>query len=775
MPPSSATTPPQIAAALDELRARVRQRFLIHGLGWVVAALAALCLAHYLLDRGLDLPRVPRLVLLFGIAVVLYRGVRRRLTYPLTRPLSQTDIALLLERNHPDLHQELVSAVQLDPERARGDSRVLIEEVRSASAARVRALDLGSVLRGERTRRVWTVAASILGVFAVVAGVSPQSFGTWCVRLFGIDRDYPRSTFLTLEIPKDQGNYRILESSGSDGPLVVQLARGAELPVHVLVEGVVPPIVELVTIAPDGSEFAVPMSRRGDRRFRTIVRRTLEPFELYARGGDDPGTRIARIEILVPPAATELTTTIEAPGYTRRAISQIEGGLVEALPGSTITLRFRATTQLASAVLEFQESQVVVEAKAEPATDPSTVDSGGTSDVEARIHVARFTMPEKADRYRLRLVAENGLTELSPSPYSVVPLPDEKPRVRIFTPAAGQAATTLVAKLPLRWHAKDDFGLARATLSFSSGAVTTTAPPVETVLFEATGDDATTALEHRDFRFVTLADLEVDGRKAQVGDRIALSLVVTDNRAPDPQSSRPQTFRLDVLDVEELQRRLQSRLRATRATVERALRVQEEQRSRSTTFLAAVDAVNLERRRVMIAATEAGQQRGRRFLLPLRNEFGESLDAHLFNGLDGSPDATLLLERYARFQQDHLELEASDPAFWVEVAAARKKGEVGRLELIGRMNDMLSLSHELLEQNNDRALRALAVASTASADVAFSEALNNVAKEQDAIAEGLARLLTMLEDWNDYQDVVRITRRLRDAQRDLQDRLKTKR
>lgn len=762
---------PQIAAALDELRGRVRRRFFLHGLGWVVAALTALFLAHYLLDRGLELPRLPRLALLLGIAVFMFRGIRRRLVYPVTRALTRQDIALLVERNHPSLHQELISAVQLNAAESRGDSKTLIDRVQNSAAEHLRDVDMTNVLRSERTVRVWSVAGACMLVFGLVAAFSPASFGVWAARLVGIERDYPRETFLTLEIPADQGNYRVVDTDPTE-TIQVQLARGAELPVNVVVKGVVPAIVELVIETQDGTERRIPMSRRGENRFRTILRRTLQPVTLYARGGDDDGTRRAIVEILIPPAATDLQTEIVAPAYTGRPAVKRDGGLVEALAGSQITIRFRSTTALEKASLEFQESQVTVEAIAVAVSEEPTA---GSSDVEAKMHVARFVMPEKTDRYRLQLRAENGLAELSPSHYSVVPLPDGKPRLRIYSPGASLQAATASAKLPLRWHAKDDFGVTRVVMKSSTGGDDATES--ETVLFESATDDGSkkSVLEHGELRILDVAKLVMGERKPQVGDRINLTLEAVDNREPDGQVSRPQIFRIDLLEIEELRRRLQSRLRGTRSTVERALRVQEEQRTRATTFIAALSESDTERKKLAISAAEAGQQRVRGFLLQIRSEFADALDSHLFNGLDDSPEAATVLTRYEEFFSTRLELPPTDPAFWVELGRARKAGEVGRLDLLGRLDDMLVITHSLLETTNDSALRALAAASTAPNEAQFVQEMQNVSTHQKSIVEGLQRLLALLEDWNDYQDVVRITRRLRDAQRDLQDRIKSKR
>ena len=43
-------------------------------------------------------------------------------------------------------------------------------------------------------------------------------------------------------------------------------------------------------------------------------------------------------------------------------------------------------------------------------------------------------------------------------------------------------------------------------------------------------------------------------------------------------------------------------------------------------------------------------------------------------------------------------------------------------------------------------------------------------KVQAEIEQALKQLLERLEEWNDYQDVIQVTRALRDRQRDLQNR-----
>ncbi|MFN9705855.1 MAG: hypothetical protein ACK595_13670, partial [Planctomycetota bacterium] len=68
--------------------------------------------------------------------------------------------------------------------------------------------------------------------------------------------------------------------------------------------------------------------------------------------------------------------------------------------------------------------------------------------------------------------------------------------------------------------------------------------------------------------------------------------------------------------------------------------------------------------------------------------------------------------------------------------------------------------------------RALAEAQVARDDAERRAALQRVRDGQRRLEQGLQQLLLLLQDWNDYQDLVQDVRALRDRQRDVQDRTK---
>ncbi|MCA8942072.1 MAG: hypothetical protein KDB80_05875, partial [Planctomycetes bacterium] len=88
----------EIEWRLGALLDRVRRRFLVHGLGWMLAAITAGLVVYFALDRLLDLPALVRVVLSIGLVTFLAFGLRRRIVYPLRRAIAREDIAIALER-----------------------------------------------------------------------------------------------------------------------------------------------------------------------------------------------------------------------------------------------------------------------------------------------------------------------------------------------------------------------------------------------------------------------------------------------------------------------------------------------------------------------------------------------------------------------------------------------------------------------------------------------------------------------------------------------------
>src|SRR5262249_13935372 len=123
---------------------RLRLHFLAYGLGWLVAATGFALAAYFLLDFWLHVPHAARIVVSSGLAIAFVLALQRRVLYPQRRALSRDDAAILIERRFPELHERLISAVQLRDQvrsgRLREQSAAMIEKLVADATAAVQAL-----------------------------------------------------------------------------------------------------------------------------------------------------------------------------------------------------------------------------------------------------------------------------------------------------------------------------------------------------------------------------------------------------------------------------------------------------------------------------------------------------------------------------------------------------------------------------------------------------------------------------------------------------------
>ncbi len=103
--------PVALMHTLESLRRRVRVLSMLYGVGFVIAAGAGLLLATVLLDYLLNLPPIPRIVLMLAALVCLARLSARWVVRPAMARLGLSDVAGRLELAFPDFHDRLRSTV----------------------------------------------------------------------------------------------------------------------------------------------------------------------------------------------------------------------------------------------------------------------------------------------------------------------------------------------------------------------------------------------------------------------------------------------------------------------------------------------------------------------------------------------------------------------------------------------------------------------------------------------------------------------------------------
>lgn len=754
----------EIDAVLAEQLARIRRRFLVHGLGWVVAAAAIGICLYYALDRALELPAPVRVITtLVGLTYVGF-GVERRLRYPLRRAFGRDDVAIAIERRFPELREQLVTAHELratvgaDEGSLRDQSAAMVARVIEEAAARLRTLPVDQILTPRRTVRVWSVAALAAISLTALAVTQGVAFHVFVLRSVGMSVEYPRRTQLFIELPEDDAGFRITRGEGT---AEVRISTGADLPVLVRAEGVIPREAYLVLEGGRGLPPEVSMAQRPGERFRHVFRRVQSDFSFHARGGDDPrGDIVVTVRTIDPPLVGTIETELTYPAYTGLPPASQRGGAVEALVGTEVRVVVRATTPVERAALHFLDSDAPLELTPVELVD----DSGAGQTFEGRFSVTSM------DRYQVELVHREGLTNPRPGTYPIVALEDHDPVGRVLLPAGDDVQVVLpTGRLPVRIEAKDDFGLARVSVEASTARADNAS---EILLFDRERDGTQRAL-------VTTVLLDVDalepGEGPRQGDTVSLGFALTDNREPEQNRTELARRQVYVVDAADLARRIAGHFRRVRDQVERAT---DQQRGQANALEALLEELPDPRdgRDPRLVTQQVGQARVVQTLRRIRDDLMQAYDVHLFNGLEGadSTQAPRVAQAYVDWHRTNAAPVAFDPGFYRQLGRDQAEGRIGPMEqALDPILDMVLRTDRIVEDEGAAATKALDEASIAGDQARLGELLAEVGIRQTRILADLELLLGQLDEWNEFQDVVQQARALRDAQRDIEYRTRT--
>jgi MFS family permease len=263
-----------IEKKLAQLRGHIRMTFLSWGVAKVVIWASLLVLWLYYSDKILQLPGGVRLAfLLGGIGVLLVVAVRN-LFYPLSRTLTDEDLALLVEREYPLLNDRLISALQI----LRANERY--KDTASEDMIKVllgEAFDLAGKLRFEqavRTRKLLGVLGMSVLAMGLVFGhawLDRDDMSIWARRALGGGPQWPTRTQLDARIlekdelpryPSDESlnvNFSFAAAELVEEPSVrgvYEVASGSDLRFVAEPSGDIPSSAE-IRIVTYGREFVI--------------------------------------------------------------------------------------------------------------------------------------------------------------------------------------------------------------------------------------------------------------------------------------------------------------------------------------------------------------------------------------------------------------------------------------------------------------------------------------------------------------------------------------
>jgi hypothetical protein len=579
--------PTVLISALEGIRRRLRVMSVAFGAGVVIGASVGLLLLVVLLDWLLNLPNVPRLVLMLAavgtLAYLLYGWV----VAPLVAKLSIRDVASHLERAFPQFEDRLRSTVDF----VRGDvpgsdfmkQRVVGETTKLASS-----LDLSQAIV---MRPVWySLGGAVLSVALLIALTmlaSPQFMKIAASRLFTPMHAmaWPKSTEIQL-----LGDIPTRVPVGQRVDVRMKLAKGDRDSAKAIVftqyghiengrfVADTQPQQEFMSRGPDGS-YAASLDARVEAPNANGAA-TSGLMRVWITSGDDQ-TNLQDIVVVPRLAIRGVSATIQPPAYVgvdHSTTFDLTKGPAVMPMGSKVKLDVLFNKPLAGEAKDVTIEPI--DAKPDKPA-PQIVSSSFVDDPRDGItHV--LSVPESV-RFHVRARDTDGFSNAALEEYELIVRPDQNPSVQIENPRRNEERTN-VSVVPLQGLAEDDYGIASLKLvvdrvATGTGNEKATAKHWEIPLVAgggATNSASFTRAEGGGDRLRwrlnyawDLAQLEKTS-PLKPGDVVEYWLVATDNFNLDGKTHAPVNsgkLRISIISQEDLTARIVDDLRNVKQNI----------------------------------------------------------------------------------------------------------------------------------------------------------------------------------------------------------------
>ena len=526
-------------------RRRLSRILMLHGAAALLLGVVAVATGAGLVDWLLHVSSGMRLLFLALLVTVSGWLTWRRLVRPLTVSVRDLDLALRLERAHPELSERLSSTVDFlrcaDADPFAGSKQLRERVIEDASIA-ARDLDFDAVVESRPARRMVGLAVGVLGAAAALCIANPSDAAIALRRLanpFG-STSWPLLTGVEIVSAPER------------------VAKGDPFPLTVKVSGVIPSRV-VVRYRFDAVEEPAPEPLRlgAEDLYRGGLEAANRPFSFAVTAGD-ARTEWRPVDVVPAPQVTTLQLTLAYPTYTGLADeTYAEGrGHVRAVVGAEVSLAARANKPLERAELLWESG----------GSTPAIVAEDGES-----IH-ARFDVRQNDD-YRIVLHDRQSMTnsQRSPKKYRVQAVQDAAPEVSIQEPT-GDREVTRQATIPIKTLVKDDFGIDEVKLVYavrkSGVAASAETPEAEQSLFRHA--------EAAPSRQVTEYAWSLAGLDLTHGSVVRFFATASDLRDPPaPNVGKSREIQLRVVTEEEFLRQVENRQRLVRERLQRILKLQE--------------------------------------------------------------------------------------------------------------------------------------------------------------------------------------------------------
>ncbi len=716
--------PAPIIERLRGLRARIVQFVLVDGLARLLLTIIGLVLLDLVVDRLFRMDGAQRTIMLCVLVGIVVFVLWRWLVRPLTRRVGDDALILQVEQRNRQLGESLISTVQFSRQRhelaGQGYSDALVDATIRQGTDLATGIDFGGTINGAAmTRNVILMLAGIAGIAAIGYGVASGGFWrTWFNRNILLSDDlWPRNTRLAI-------------LGVEEGRLVIPRGEDHRQIVEVLPDSPVSDVEVSIEFDDGNSRTTQKMRQTGmldGREHMLVFRNVANPFRFRASGGDDM-TEWVDVELVEPPAWSELRLAATPPAYTgaRGEVLSPGGGPYSLLEGSSLEIHATANKPLAEAVLSTHDRQWPMQ-RGEEGEYLLSIPSDELS----------------GSKYTFELADTSGLRSSRPAAFTITIKPDRPPMVRA-TLLGISGLVVPRARVPISWTATDEYALTKAEMVYDwSGDSSDSVPNAGTVDLSPPGGTSETAVQvgagASEIKSVDVLDMEPLGVPTGVSLNVAIA-VADSNTLTGPGVGLSRKFLLRVVTEDELRADLLRREIEQRQAFELILKNQEELQVDLRALAATVNETGATLDDAKIAGDMLGWQRRQKLvgtnMATVADRFEEFLVEVQNNRLDETEteiDASQSIE--VRFNERIIE----------PIRALDQEGITQAVQLLDQSRRSIG----------DHAALAVSVRQTAD--------------RQDAIIEAMRTILAAMEDSETYQELVNLAIEVRERQKQIRE------
>ena len=463
------------------------------GFAIVLTGIIALVAGEAIIDWLMPLPSPVRIALLIvGVGVTGYL-LYKYLVQPLRASLTLRDVALNVERNHPDLEDRLISAIEFgDRESTDPIEAHMLQRLLADTTQRTEGIDFRATVDHSRTRKHVGIAALVFVGCCVLSLLFPKEIHTSLLRVFTPwEKTDP---ILTTHLTVEPGNARIL--------------RGKSLPIHVTVTG---KSAEKVVLAYQDTRESDPTTAEvetTEQQSKTMIGMLRNPedkrgfaYEIFNIDADMEYYIVANevtserytVEVFDMPRVTEISVAYTYPTYTRlKPVVQTGTGDIQAVVGTRAELKIVTNKAIQTAKFtlktDTRQDSFFQKLTETPEPEPTQMVISDGNTLTTAIDVVAN------GRYTVELLCIDGFNNEIPIEYNIKAVPDAAPEVVIKEPGR-DIKTTKLGEVEIIAEATDDYGIAELKLRYHIGAdelqkiaLNANAPPLSAIEEKATDD-----------------------------------------------------------------------------------------------------------------------------------------------------------------------------------------------------------------------------------------------------------------------------------------------